>query len=469
MSSPRSRGFILPSAAVALVALLACSEGSEMPTASGDSPGLRYGKGGATTGPAVSSATPAYGERGETGKPVTITGSGFSAGATVTWERNGAVDPAISVQSAVVVSSTRIDATISIAAEAELSFYDIGVMNLDRKKGVGTESFEVTTATSIGTLGGNTSARAANDNTTGPRVVGYSMIGPNQHAFYWPAANGQMADLGIGDAEGIDQNGSIITGNSGGYGVLWTLSNGWAATRLPVTTGAPGSRAEWLESGPDGSALFVGGSEYVKGKGNSKLDRPRLWKYNPLTGAWDKLVLSMPRTESNAYSWVKSVNAAGQASGAVRVGAAGSQVVFWDSDGSATILPGPIGGTASGGINATGTIIAGSSDGGAAYWTRIAGGAWSGPYALPGGCGRATGIDHNDTIIGNLCPNSANRHLSAVWAPPYDAANMTTLRGLGDKSDAGAAFAISPQGTLIAGGASSGSVAVGVIWEGGLF
>lgn len=422
----------------------------------------------AVSGPSVTGTNPSYGHRGETNKSVTVTGSGFSVGSTVEWARNGITDPNISVVSATVVSSTQINAVITIADNAELSFYDVIVTTADRKKGVGTELFVVTTATSIGTIGVNSVARAANDNASGPRVVGWSSVNNAQHAFYWPGSNGSMADLGPGDAEGIDQNGSTITGNSGGYGVVWTASSSWSQSRLP--SGTLGSRVEFLVSGADGAALYIGGLEYASGKGNSRLERPRLWRYNSITSAWDKLVLPMPRSESDAYSWVKSVNASGQSAGAVRVGQAGSQVVFWNSDLTATILPGPLGSTAAAGINRTGTLIAGSNGTVAAYWTRDAStGVWSGPFVLPGNCERATGIDDNDRIIGNLCPNASNRYLSAVWSPPYDAASMTTLQGLGDKTDEGLAWGISPLGTLIVGTAptSGSSNPVAVVWFGG--
>ena len=420
------------------------------------------------SGPSVTGTNPSYGHIGETNKPVTITGSGFSAGATVEWDRGGIADPKIAVISATVMSSTQINAVITISADADLSFYDVVVMSADRKKGVGTELFVVTTATSIGTLGGNTVARAANDNVSGPRVVGYSVVGNAQHAFYWPGPGGTLTDLGLGDAGQIDQNGGTIAGNSGGFAVTWAASSGWSLLRLPVATGAPGSQVGALASGLDGAALYIGGAEKVLGKGNSRLDRPRLWTYNSLTGGWDIVVLQMPRSESDAYSWVNGVNVAGQAAGAVRVGSAASQVVFWDSDHTATILPGALGGMASGGINRAGTMIAGANSSGvAAYWTRDpTTGIWSGPIALPGGCERATGIDDNNRIIGNRCPNAGNRYVSAIWAPPYDSANMTTLRGLGDKTDEGAAWGISPNGSLISGTAptSGSSNKVGVIW-----
>jgi hypothetical protein len=130
-----------------LVALPACSdpasEQSAYPTQF--SPG--GGKGGTVT---VSSAIPSYGSQGEVAKQVTITGSGFDPGATVEWQRNGVRDARIEVSSVEYVSSNQLNATISIAEDAELSLYDIAVKS-GRKQGIGTEMFEVVTKGGAGT------------------------------------------------------------------------------------------------------------------------------------------------------------------------------------------------------------------------------------------------------------------------------------------------------------------------------
>lgn len=451
----------------------ACSGIVDTPTATADSPALRQAKGGPTAGPVVTAANPAYGKQGETGKVVAISGTGFTPGSTVAWERNGVIDANVTVQSAVVISSSRIDATITIASDAELSFYDIAVTSADRKKGIGTEMFEVTTAVSIGTLGGNTQARAANDNVLGaPRVVGYSIVSNVMHAFYWPDANGRMGDLGPGNANGIDQNGRTIAGDVAGFGVVWTSSgSGWIQSRLPVAAGAPGSHVEEVASGPDGSALYVGGAEKFQGtRKNSTLDRPRLWKFD--NGIWNRIVLEMPRPEADAFSWVVSVNSAGLATGAVRVGVGASQPVFWDAIGNATILPGPLGSGTAGGSNPDGTLVAGFAGSVASYWTSVVNTdgsrTWKGPFSLPGGCERAVGMDDSGRIIGNRCPLSGgNGSFSAVWSSPLAGSpTITVLHGIGNTSDWGTAWAISPQGSLIAGWAGSGSVNVGVIWPG---
>lgn len=460
------------SATMCISVALACDGTNEL--SSGPQPGEPdFAR--AAAGPVVSATTPSYGMRGETNKTVTVTGSGFSAGATVAWERSGVADPKITVHSATVVSSSRIDAVITIASDAELALYDVSVTNSDRKKGVGTEAFEITTAQSIGTLGSSAVAYGANDNTTGARVVGYSSTSSGMRAFYWPKVDGTMGDLGPGEAQDIDQNGNTIAGSSGGWAVIWTLSGStWTMSQLPIATGGIGSGAAALVSDALGDAVIIGGSESVPAvKGHGKYGRPRLWR--KINGVWTVTVLPTGSTSSAATSGVSGVNAAGQAVGSLRVNAGASQAMFWDVDGSYTILPGPAGSAASGGINAAGTVVAGMVDNAnAVYWTAVVNGdgtrTWSGPFTLPGSCARAVGIDDNGVIVGNRCLVGNTRYVSAIWAPPYDAASMTTLTGLGIKTDAGAAWAISPNGTLLAGTAStSGSNNVAVIWTGGAF
>lgn len=430
----------------------------------------------ASSGPSVTGANPSFGIRGETNKTVRISGSGFSAGATVSWERNGIEDPNISVVSATVVSSTQIDAVITIAPAADLDFYDITVTSTDRKKGVGTEMFEVTTATSIGTLGGNTVVYGANDNVSGPRVVGYSSLKDGLHAFYWPTADGGLGDLGLGEAQAIDQNGATIAGVSAGYPTTWEGGEGsWTRSQLPMTADGIGGRAETLVSDANGDAAIIGGSETVKAaKSNAKYPRPRLWR--KVGGTWTVQILPLPVTASDALSSVSGVNIAGQAVGYVRVGSGASQAVFWDADGSAVLLPGPAGTGASGGINDAGTLIAGqvvATTSYAVYWTAVinpdGSRRWSGPFTLPGNCDRATGIDAHNRMIGQRCLTDGIRYVSAIWSPPYDANSITTLKGLGVKTDAGAAWAISPDGTMIGGTApvNGSSSKVGVIWSGG--
>jgi hypothetical protein len=424
-----------------------------------------------STGLSVTATNPSYGHQGQTGEKVTITGSGFAAGLTIEWQRNGVVDPHVVVRSATVVSATQVDATIDIAPDAQLAEYDIAVTNADRTKGIGSELFEITTATSIGTLGsGATQARAANDVAGGARVAGISYVGQVRHAFVWiaprvSAPNGTMTDLGAGYVNAIDMAGTTVAGeDSGTHPALWTVAAdgiSWsAAVRLPVGPTVTVGTAQAIGSDPvTGRAILVSGSQTIPASRNKVLDQPALWRWSGT--AWVETVLQLPAAYQGTSFTAYGVNARGQAVGA------GSAAIFWDSLGTPTVLPGSPAGTRE--INADGTIVAGQHNGVAAYWTATVDGttghrAWSGPFDLPGGCTHVMGIDTSGNMVGIGCTLTSSRTGSVVWGPPYT--SFTPLGGLGNSSDAGAAYDMSPNGFIV-GSAPTGvpkSVSVGAYW-----
>ena len=97
-------------------------------------------------GPSVTATSPASGREGDVGLVVAVLGSGYVAGAQAAWERNGVPDPKITVQSTVFISSTELQATISIAPDADIALYDVSV-TVNGKNGIGTELFTVTSST----------------------------------------------------------------------------------------------------------------------------------------------------------------------------------------------------------------------------------------------------------------------------------------------------------------------------------
>ena len=445
---------------VGLATVLLASFGCADPV---QAPGLptapNLGKAPPSGGPTVSAAAPAYGRQGETGEEVTITGSGFDSGAAALWSRNGDTTK-VRVRSTRYVSSTQLVATLDIAPDADLAFYDITVMNGDRKKGIGTELFEVTTALNLGSLGGNTNANAASDSG---QTVGYSVISSGQqHAFYWSESTG-IKDIGGTNALAIDRAGTTIAGEGGGYPLVWTRgSTGWTSTPLPVSAAATGGHAYAIASDPiTGVATIIGGSEIITVK-RASLQQPRLWRR--VGSVWQRDSLRMPSADvSGTYAWVTAVNANGQATGTVRPGGGNPQAVVWEADTSHVL---GAGGAA--GINAAGTVIAGflyGTGGGPRYYTRnSAGDLWNGAVLLSGGCSDVTGMDETGRIIARLCaiPGSS-RKTSGVFAPPYTSAPVL-LPGLGDATEGGTAYGISGGGKYIVGTAPTKPSRLAVRW-----
>ena len=413
-----------------------------------------------TSGPTVSAAAPAYGRQGETGEDVTITGSGFAPGAVATWSRNGDTSK-VSVRSTRYVSSTQLVATLDIAPDADLAFYDITVTLADRKKGIGTDLFEVTTALNLGSLGGNTNANAVSDSG---EAVGYSITSSGQqHAFYWNESIG-MIDIGGTSASAIDRGGTTIAGDGAGYPLVWTRVNGtWMSTQLPISAGATGGHANAVASDPiTGVATIIGGSEIIPVK-RATLQQPRLWRR--VGSSWQIDTLPMPFTNvSGTYSWVTAVNANSLATGAVRPGGSDPQAVIWEGD-SAHVL----GAGGAPGINAAGTLIAGfvyiNGGGSPRYYRRNSvGDPWSGPMVLPGSCWDVTGMDEAGYIIARLCPiPGSSRKTTGVFTPPYTDAPVL-LPGLGDATEGGTAYGISGSGKYIVGTAPTKPSRLAVRW-----
>src|SRR4029079_7264207 len=160
----------------------------------------QFGKGPPPTGPSVTSTNPSAGKRGER-LQVHVFGSGYNATAQASWERNGLVDPRVTVLSTTLVSSTEVVADVQIAGDADIDLYDVAVSILTtdggRKKGVGIELFAVTTAQALSAvIQAGTSSIAWNLNDAGQVVGRFGRA----HAYFWDAATG-VDDLGIGQAE----------------------------------------------------------------------------------------------------------------------------------------------------------------------------------------------------------------------------------------------------------------------------
>lgn len=415
-----------------------------------------------TAGPVVAAVEPAHGKQGETGKVVTITGSGFASGATVAWERDGVADPGVAVRSVVVLSSTQIEATIDIAPDAELDLYDVSVTTLDKKKGIGAEKFEVTLAIVLAQLDNANDAsfvRGVNDRG---EAVGYS---GSMTPAAWSAAGSVWGLGGYGQAWEIDEAGTTIVGAADGYAVIWRRAgDGWAAAeRLPLGSGAVGGVAYAVASDAlSGAATILAGLESVKGpKGNATYSRPMLWRR--AGDAWQRAPLPMPMAGAEVTAHVNDVNEAGEAAGIVDSRELGRRAVHWAADGTPTIL-GPAD-TRAQGIDGSGTIVVGTSIDGAVYWRRIAPGAWQGPIPLPGGCSRAMAVDDTQRIVGAGCSLDQVNGSAVVWIP--DAGGYTALRlgGLGFGDEGGGGEAISRGGRTIGGGARSVSNVYAAIWR----
>ena len=407
----------------------------------------------ASSGPSVAAADPPFGRRGDVGLAVTITGSGFDQGSRASWERNGVADLKITVRSSQYLSSTQLVATIDIATDATLSLYDVAVTTAAGRKGIGTARFEVTQAQ---LLPGTESAFGANE--SGEIVGRVGVPGP----FYYSSATGVVTLGKPGRAFDLAEDGRTVVGFTGvccdGAFVFENIGGSWQYTMMPKDPAASYHVARGVGSDPvTGAVQYVAGHEAYSLKAQT-IRQPRLWAPGP--GGWTRIVLP---ALSTADSPVFDANGSGAAVGAVGGmasawlpnGAGGWSVATFGSAGSQALAIDAAGSVAVGYAPASGNTTA------AQYWT-LSGAVWT-SRGLPGGCTEAVDIDNTGRILVNGCPNG-NRRTPAVISPPYGAADVRLLGGLGDANGTTTASRMSAAGTWIAGSAPYKSQSVGVRW-----
>lgn len=436
--------------AASLLVMLGC--GPEQGPAG---PVLEAAAGAKGAGVTVSSAEPSYGHQGDVQKQVRIRGSGFEPGDQAAWQRGGVTDPKISVNSTQFVSSTELVATISIAGDATLAFYDIAITRPGRKGGIGTMLFEVTQAIA---LQGTSRIRWANESG---QLVGQGPGG----AFIWSLATGMQSLSADGIGMAISEDGLTVVGTLGSDDpqskrpVVWTRSgSSWLRSNLPMDPAAfPPGQAHAIASDPvTGSAIAAAGWESLEKK--SVRFAARLWLRAGST--WQRIVLPEAGPGS---SLARDVN--------------GSLTVVGDGGGgSAVWVPNGVGGwnlqiIGPGdlyAINESGSIAVGRIPGpgnDAIYYQRV-GGTWTGPFLLPGLCSIAVDVDELGRILMEGCPITGprSRVTSAVVLPPYGVADIVYLGGFGTPSGADA-DRMSRLGTWIVGSGAIKNATVGAYWR----
>ncbi|PYP76579.1 MAG: hypothetical protein DMD35_18260 [Gemmatimonadetes bacterium] len=450
---------IHPRRLAVLVALLvaACSAPSvDAPPMSPSAPvAARAG-----SGPSVASTNPSYGDLGTTVN-VHVIGSGFTAGAQATWLLHGVADPAhVRTNSTTYVSSTELVANITIAGDATLDYWDVQVMLAGGKNGVGTESFEITTAQALGpgqyVYAGNESGQAA----------GYD---GSSTAWVADAAFGALS-FGEGQAWALDPLGTMVLGRIGGTPTAWVRQGTtptYVAVTLPISAGQSGGNASAAVRDASG-ALLVGGWEvFIAKKGSSPVQRPVRWRYD---GSWSApMVYAL--TPGATAGTLRGINSAGQAVG--RIDDALFNGAVWDTPASPVKLDGwPRA------LNSAGTLIVGGRPNGQpVYWTRTATGTWNTVgIALPslgGTCGgEAINLNDDGVVVGKSCDARGNIN-AAIWridlsVTPAVVSGPQRLPGLGIKrgSETSTAVYVSPVAPYtVVGGASAQTGGMAVRWS----
>jgi probable HAF family extracellular repeat protein len=231
----------------ALLAEVACRSDQPVSPVVGQ-PGFAKTGPPAKGGLSVTSTTPSSAPRNVT-LSVTVAGSGFETGSRAVWALRGDTTfstTKIRTNSTTFVSSSQLTANITIASDAPVDQFDVQVVTLGGRKGIGIELFAVTYA-SVDLVAGDAS-RAEAINDVG-QIAG--RLGANfqpSRAFVWTPAtprgtSGTLTDIGtLGGtgaySTGINNAGWVVGSTSDAAGIsrafLWTAAGGMKAFGLPV-------------------------------------------------------------------------------------------------------------------------------------------------------------------------------------------------------------------------------------------
>jgi hypothetical protein len=374
-------------------------------------------------------------------------------GATAEWSLAGVANPAkVRTNNTRFVSSSELVANITISADADLALWDIAVMVTGGKKGVGTEMFEVTTATIIGNgIGGY--VMGASEQVS---VAGYGAL---SGAWLYDAISSNVVDLGAGQAWGIDGTGTTALGRDGNWQAsVWNRGAGGSWTKQLLPNTQVRGNATSSDIAADGS-LILGGWIEEQVRRNDFRNWPVVWRRT--AGVWGPAQIYAVPGQSGA---IYGVAGTGAAAGRLTLADGSVHAAVWDNSGSATVLDG----VTAYAINPAGTIAVGERIGGAAYWYRTASGWTTTATPLPPvgtGCagGRAIDINSAGVIVGRSCFGSS-AHRATVWkldlsgATPTLLAPPSALGGLGPGATNTVAVAItSTIPYVVAGFIDSGS------------
>ena len=437
--------------ALALLAVLGLGCGDPRPTEPDAVPAFAKGSG---SGPTVTATSPSFGEQGAANLDVQIIGSGFDQGSQAAWDSGGAPYPRITVNSTKFVTSTQLTANITIASNATVQYYDVAVTTSTGRKGVGTELFTVTLATSIP---GATSAVAVND---AGRVTGLDASG----IYVFDVPTQAFQDIGFaGTPWAIDQLGTTVSGgNSAGLPAIWTLAGSWSEHTIPDLGLGGAARGLASDGGTGAATVLTGNVNRSCNTGNCRT--PAKWTPDG-TGGWTLTTLPLPAGSPTGFG--QGINASSMAVG--MEGTNCCKAFFWDAAGNVTVLPQLVSGaaTAAWAINDAGTTIVGSSNHVAVAWIRAStGDPWTTPVTLENTASFCTINKHGTSIAsGAYDVNAAGLVVGqscgvpVAWKPSGSGYTRVPLGDLGNHQG-GLANAINNAASPIA----AGTAGQGVYW-----
>ena len=445
---------------VALVAAVACR--GDRPV-SPSLPDPSFGKGGSSGDPTVTSTTPSRASP-DTTLTVTVSGSGFEPGSKAVWALDGDTTFAktkVKTNSTQYVSARQLVANITISADASIDLYDVQVVTLSGRKGIGIELFAV--AFGITDIGAGDVSAGYGVNSAG-QVAGaieppLNSTDPGR-AFIWTPSSpvgttGTVRDIGTlggagAHAEATNEAGHVVGGTGDAAGVshayLWTAAGGMKSLGFPP--GATAAAAWGLNDIGDVVGLAEdANTQYavwwrVSVAADGSVQVGSVEPLAPIPGAFSTVAFA--------------VNQRGQAVGWSIPISGGNHPIMWTraSDGWVVedlgILPGDAWAVARD-VNDAGIAVGYSHPGqgcaSAVVWTTQAG-RTIGRRALPslGGCGsEAYGINNQGDVVGRSTNAKGQAH-AVLWKVASDGSPLSvTDIGVPTGSVAAVAYDVSPR------------------------
>jgi probable HAF family extracellular repeat protein len=426
-------------------------------------PDPSFAKGGPSSDPTVTSTTPSSASP-DTTLNVTVAGSGFEPGSKAVWALDGDTAFAktkVKTNSTRYVSAKQLVANITISADASVDLYDVHVVTLSGRKGIGIELFAV--AFGITDIGAGDVSTAYAVNSAG-RVAGTIEPPLNStepgRAFVWTPSSpfgttGTLRDIGTlggagAHAKATNEAGHVVGGAGDAAGVshayLWTAVGGMKSLGFPAGATSAGA---W---GMNDIGDVVGIAE------NADSQYAVWWRVSVAADGSVQVgsVEALAPVPGSFSTVAFAVNQRGQAVGWSIPISGSNHPIMWTrtSDGwiveDLGILPGDAWAVARD-INDAGIAVGYSHPGqgcaSAVVWTTQAG-RTTGRRALPslGGCGsEAYGINNQGDVVGRSTNAKGQAH-AVLWKIAPDGAPLgVTDLGVPTASVAALAYDVSPR------------------------
>ncbi|MBJ6725716.1 IPT/TIG domain-containing protein [Geomesophilobacter sediminis] len=215
-------------------------------------------------GPTISTISPATGGQGGT-QTITITGSNYQSGATVSFSGTG-----VTVSSTNVVNATTITANVTVASSAATGVRDVTITNPDTSAGTKLSGFTVTAAPTVtaaspvnGKLGWTGNVTVTGTNFASGAVAYFNDAGVTVNSTTFVSSTSLTANVTVASNATLGGRKIQVTNPDAGVGV--SASNLFTAVDPAVTPTITSLTQTTLGQGATGETFTITGTNFVSG------------------------------------------------------------------------------------------------------------------------------------------------------------------------------------------------------------